>query len=112
MIKVNSKHIPLTKDQFVDAINDIKEYQRKLDNIQSVLEENCEESIFWPPSLESTLINVLSMMFNDENDNIGYFIYDLNFGEYWEPGYITDVDGTDIKMQTAENLYDYLVNNL
>ena len=105
------KYVPMTKQVFVDTINAIKEYHKKIDNIQTVLEENCEDSIFWPPSLENTLINVLIETFNDEEDMIGYYIYELEFGEKWEPGRIKDND-KDIKMQTPEDLYDYLVDGL
>lgn len=105
--------IPMKKEQFVKIINAIKEYHRKIDNIQTVLEENCGiDTVFYPPSLENTLIDVLSIIFNDEGDDIEYFIYELEFGEDWEPGAITTEDGKDIKMQTAEDLYDYLIEEL
>lgn len=106
---------PISKKAFIDTINAIKEYNRKIDAIQTVLEENCEESVFWPPSLQDALINVLKDAFNDDDDYGGmieYFIYDLEFGSLWKPGYITDKDGTDIKMQTVEDLYNYLVDEL
>lgn len=104
--------IPMKKEQFVKIIDEIKEYKRKLNNIQTVLEENCEDSVFWPPSLEDTLIDTLSIIFDDGYDDIGYFIYELEFGKYWEPGTVTTDDGKDIKMQTAEDLYDYLIEKL
>ena len=107
----NNKYAPMTKEQFVEAINVIKEYHTKINNIQTVLEENCEDAVFWPPSLEDTLIRVLKYSFNDEADIIGYFIYELEFGDKWKPGYIED-NGKDIKMQTPEELYDYLVDGL
>lgn len=106
----NNKYVPMTKESFVEAINAIKDYHKKIDNIQTVLEENCEDSIFLPPSLEATLIKVLEDSFND-TDFIEYFIYNLEFGSEWEPGCIED-SGKDIKMQTPEDLYDYLVNGL
>lgn len=107
----NNKYVPMTKERFVESINAIKEYHKKINNIQTVLEENCEDSIFWPPSLEDALVKVLEDSFNDETDIIEYFIYELEFGDKWEPGYIED-NGKDIKMQTPEELYDYLVDGL
>lgn len=114
MIKMtiqNNKYVPMTKEQFVKTISEIKEYHRKLNNIQTVLEENCEDTIFWPPSLENTLVEVLKDSFNDETDIIGYFIYELEFGDQWNPGCIEE-NGKDVKMQTPEELYDYLVDGL
>lgn len=105
------KYIPMTKQVFVDTINAIKEYHTKINNIQTVLEENCD-SVFWPPSLEDTLINVLIEVFNDDPaDIITYFIYELEFGEKWESGYITE-NGEDVKLKTPEDLYDYLISGL
>lgn len=111
MIKVNNKYVPMNKSDFVDAINAIKTYNNKINNIQTVLEENCEDVIFWPPSLEDALIKTLVESFNDYSEMIDYFIYELDFGERWSPGFIT-ANGQDIKMQTAEDLYDYLVDGL
>lgn len=114
MTTYNNKIVPISKEEFVKTINAIKEYNDKIDAIQTVLEENCEEAIFWPPSLQNDLINVLKDVFNDTSDYDGmieYFIYELEFGDKWQSGYITD-NGKDIKMQTAEDLYDYLVDGL
>lgn len=111
----NNKIVPISKTAFVKAINAIKEYNKKIDAIQTVLEENCEDSVFWPPSLQNDLINVLKNAFNDDDDYGGmieYFIYDLEFGKQWRPGVVTDENNKDIKMQTPEELYDYLVDRL
>lgn len=106
------KVYPLTKIQFVKAINDIKEFEEKIDKINAVLEENCEDSIYCPPSVLHTLFDLLQEMFDDkETDWIGYFIYELNFGQKWEPGMITD-NGKDIRLQTPEDLYMLLINNM
>ena len=111
MIKVNNKYVPMNKSDFVDVINAIKTYNNKINNIQTVLEENCEDVIFWPPSLEDALIKVLEDSFNDNTDIIGYFVYELEFGTQWKPGCIEE-NGKDVKMQTPEELYDYLVDGL
>lgn len=111
MTKENNKCIPMNKSTFIKTINAIKEYHKKINNIQEVLKENCEDSMFFPPSLESTLIDVLSNAFNDYTGMIDYYIYELNFGEEWKPGCITEHD-RDVKMQTPEELYDYLIEGL
>ena len=111
----NNKTVPMTKETFVKAINDIKGYHEKINKIQTVLEETCYDSVFWPPSLESTLITVLKDSFNDEDGYGGmieYFIYELEYGEQWNVGTVTDENGNDIKLATAEDLYDYLVDGL
>ena len=106
-----SKYAPMTKEMFVKAINEIKNYHTKLDNIQTVLEENCQDAVFWPPTLEDTLVNVLEDCLNDKTDLVGYFIYELEFGSEWERGRSQD-DGKDSKLSTPEELYDYLIAGL
>lgn len=112
MIKDNNKYIPCTKKEFVEIIGEIKKYHKKIDNIQIALEENCEEALLFPPSLETTLVNTLELAFNDTDDMIGYFIYELEFGKKWTEGTVLDKDGNDIKMQTTGDLYDYLIETL
>lgn len=38
MIKDNNKYIPFTKKEFVEIIDEIKKYHKKIDNIQIALE--------------------------------------------------------------------------
>lgn len=60
-----------------------------------------------------SVINSLKTEFgiseNNSSNVFDCFIYDLDFGNNWETGDITDKDGNDIKLQTNEDLYDYLV---
>lgn len=60
-----------------------------------------------------SVINSLKTEFGiSENNSLNMFdcfIYDLDFGNNWKTGDITDKDGNDIKLQTNEDLYDYLV---
>lgn len=60
-----------------------------------------------------SVINSLKTEFgiseNNSSNMFDCFIYDLDFGNNWETGDITDKDGNDIKLQTNEDLYDYLV---
>lgn len=111
MERKHDEYFPITKDVFIKTLDAIKEYHTKIDNINNVLKDNCEDAILYPPSLESTLINVLEDAFNDETDIIGYFIYELEFGEKWHAGCVTE-NNKDIKMQTPEELYDYLIGNI
>ena len=41
---------------------------------------------------------------------ISYFCFELDFGREWKPGTISN-NGADVKLQTAEDLYNLLLNN-
>ena len=105
------KNIPLTKDQFIHYINFIKERKEKENKINELFTEEFEDSIFYPHTrYETELISLLETIFNDEDGNIGYFIYELDFGELdFANECITEEDGITISLTTPEELYDYLV---
>jgi hypothetical protein len=40
--------------------------------------------------------------------DISYFVYELNYGEHWREGAVTDKKGQSIDMSDSGKLYDYL----
>lgn len=101
----------LTKEEFVQALNFIKERDEAQTKIGELFENEFEDSIFWPYSKwQAWGVQLLEKIMRDtENNWISYFIYELDYGTGYQDGYITDVDGSNIKMATAEDLYDFLV---
>lgn len=106
----------LSKEKFVEIMDAIKEYKRKIENIEKVLRDNCEDSIYCPPSLEYVLVDLLKTIFKDDGEIIDYFIYELDMGEKWVPGSVTEdiktsngeIQRIDCQLQTPEDLYIYL----
>ena len=105
------KKAPLTKEQFVHYINFIKERKEKVDQINELFTEEFEDSIFYPHTrYETELVALLETIFEDVDDNIGYFIYELDFGEAdLARECITEPYGTVISLTSPEELYDYLI---
>ena len=60
----------------------------------------------------STLIRQnLNKIFNCElSDDIGYFIYELEFGSKWHEGMVLDKNGNDIPLKDASDLYNLLLS--
>ena len=54
---------------------------------------------------------LLEFIFNDENQWISYWIFELEFGERYEDECIKWEDGEVIPLKTAEDLYDLLIRN-
>ena len=42
----------------------------------------------------------------NDGDMIDYFCWELDFGKKWYPGCITEMDGTEIKLSTPEELWE------
>lgn len=54
------------------------------------------------------VIEMLKELTHDKFGNIGYYIWELNWGEDWECGMVTDEFGYDIPMKTIKDLYNML----
>ena len=48
---------------------------------------------------------------HDENDWIGYYIYELDWGEKYEDGMITDEFGNIVPLRTYDDLINLLEEN-
>ena len=59
--------------------------------------------------LVSQIFKILADVMQDDGDWISYFIYDLEFGTKYKKGCAIEKDGKEIKLDTIENLYKYLI---
>lgn len=64
--------------------------------------------------LEDEIVRALKMEFElpDRMNTLEYFIYELDFGRNYTDGCLTDDNGCDVRISTAEELYDVLVKDL
>lgn len=46
-----------------------------------------------------------------DSEEIEYYIFELNFGDNYVDGCITDKNGDNVKLQTVHNLWNLLINN-
>ena len=103
----------MTKEKFLEIIDDLKlmhEYEHDLFML------NCKYNNKWGtqadiqfPSLEDTVIKLLIEVFHCSNEDMYFFIYDLNFGKDWKPGMITSMEKGDIDHSSPEKFYDWLI---
>lgn len=107
----------ITKAAFVKAINSIQEYLKYLDEVEKV----CKVSFSDVPlgEMEDSLITVLAYGFNSDNskvikwikDDIEWFCFENDFGNYRCPIYISRDTGEDevIILTNADELYEFIV---
>lgn len=70
------------------------------------------EDQVYSTGLEDTVVSLLEIIFKDkENQWLAYWIWELNYGEVYNDGDVTEEDGTIISLRTAEELYDFLIKN-
>ena len=105
----------LSKEEFVKVINELEKRVR----FEVSLEELYNDfggSAPWSPNgrLMDEIIHTLNVMFDLEEtstygSDIDYFVYDLDFGQNPDDLYIEDEEGNKTYLTTAEELYDYIM---
>lgn len=102
----------ISKKSFISYINRLLEYKDRENKLSDAMSEYCEDLWFFQPKdLESIIVDLLVLLTGDNKEDpmISYWLYELNGGTDWKPGTVTDIDGKDIKLQTPEDLYRYLI---
>lgn len=101
---------PIPFDKFKKYMDTVKKDYEYMDRISDVMRSDfLYENIGGP----SYVLDLLSDIFHDgEHDNIGYFVFELDWGEKYKPGDIVRKDGTIIPLATLEDLYALLVEEL
>lgn len=101
----------ISKEKFVEVIERVKEVWDYHSNLNTFFANNNAEGYLFQPDCMATVIDLLHLMFGaaDEDEWISYFCFELDFGREWVPGMIKDAQNKEIKLQTAEDLYDFLI---
>jgi len=105
----------LSKKLFVKAIDSIKK-QKEVDSefceaMSKIFKDAYGPFMYDNDRLVEMVIQLMSESFGMDAgqwNDITYFIHELDYGSRWKPGMVTDENGQDIDMSTAEKLYDYL----
>lgn len=103
----------ISKEDFVNAINKIKQVNAYHEGLNNYFRKNGVDGYIFQPDCTDTALRLLHIMFGnaDKDGWIEYFCIELEFGKKWAKGTVTEKDGMDIKLETAEDLYDYLQHN-
>ena len=114
------KYPIISKADFCKYINVIKKMEEKEDRLTGAfreLDENADVALISLYTAERlALINALNTIMDAQIDehigsDIEYFCWELDYGERYTQGAVTDADGNDIDMGSPEALYDYLVED-
>ena len=104
----------LTKDAFVKYINLMKKYSELTSKFCDVLEEmspGCRCDAFLYSEYETAIVDLLKCALGlpQDNDDLEYFIYELEYGSKYKSGDYQLGDHTIVDFSSAENVYDYFV---
>lgn len=106
----------IKKNDFIEIINRLQNYTELQDKINDLFEgllDNREHDFCNAGSIcighESVVVKLLEDMF--ETDLISWWIYELDYGKEYKPGYLTE-DDKEIDVSTVDKLYDVLIEDL
>lgn len=99
-------------EDFFDCVAKIIVHHKKLDSYSKVLNyEVIEDMQILSVELERMLVKLC----DDENDWIGYWLWELDFGKKYQDGMITDLnergETINVKLETINDLWNLLVKN-
>ena len=102
----------ISKDEFLKAIGKLKEQRAYEDNFDEHMGKAMPGS--YAPVYEDALwrlsIHLLEMLCEDNFENIGWWVWETDFGKSGAKIRWTEEDGThkEVVLDSAEKLYDYL----
>ena len=95
--------------KYLDSIKNLWDFEDEMNTV--IRTHGGDDCSIWP----SGWVDILSLMefiFNDKEEWISYWIYELDWGKEYEDGIIKDKNGLSIKLQTAKDLYNVLLKNM
>ena len=106
------KQLAISEKDFKRHINDIvnlMEFQEKLIEFSAKYNRLSHDEVeFMLPSLIDNVIELLEQAVCDNDEWISYWLFDLDRGQYYKPGMITESNGTPIPLATIDDLWDFL----
>ena len=102
----------MSKESFCRVMDNYKSMFSFTDEMNELFDKYKADGNIYPPLCTSTVIDLLEFIFNDKDQWINYWIFELDFGKNYEDGYVKDEHGEVIPLKTTEDLYDLLVRNM
>lgn len=100
----------ISKEEFISVIEDVKNATKYQYGLNKYFRKSGVDGYIFQPDCTATVLRLLSIVFKNNYQLIEDFVYELDFGKKWEPGCIKDEYGADIKLETSDDLYDYLLS--
>lgn len=99
----------LDYNNFEKYMMKIKEQEKKELNLDSALKELSPDFGGFFSETIPTIVDLLSIIMNDEEGWISYYIWESNWGEEFPE--VWDKDGNTIPLKTIEDLYNIIIDS-
>lgn len=105
----------INKESFVTVIDGMKQMTDYEDEFNAFFLNHHEDGYHFPEVVWRFVDKVICMLteiFEDDEDWISYFCFDLNFGDDYNSGCVVDENGKYVDLSDADKLYDFLLEML
>lgn len=101
----------LSRNEFKEKLTQLETAMKAVDTIEEVTHFNITESPLF--DVVNNFMKFLSDMCDIPkhvrgDDALSYYVYDLNFGEKYHPGCVTEANGDVCPLSNPDELYDDL----
>jgi len=109
--------VEITYEEFDKYLKDIEAIMRLNDSIIDVEDEFHKKTkdksftLLFPTMAES-VVSLLSKIFNDKDEWIDYWVWELDCGKKYKDGMVKEKDGSIIPLKTVSDLWNLLMKNL
>ena len=100
----------IAKEAFVKIIEDFKFVHDYQDKLNLFYKDNGCEGYLYQPDCTKSVLDLLHIIFDDEDNWLEYFIFDLDFGRVNIKDAVINKNGDVINLSSSEDLYEILMN--
>lgn len=98
----------MKKEKFIKIMKDWKSFQEDVEGVHDSMKKLDPDFGGFFLGRVSTLIGeMLTEVFADKSDWIGYYVYELDWGKGYKPGCIKS-NGKNVKLKTLDDLWSIL----
>ncbi len=99
----------ITTNDFHEMIDNMKRHQKEIKKLNKGLGKIINESVYsdFGGRLLDNYIDLISLIFNDKTEVITWFVFEKEFGKN---DVTANIDGEEIRINTTQELFNYLSN--
>lgn len=103
----------ISRDTFIETMCALEILDEKMDKVDGAMKNLCPDfGGFYIPEVFDIVMDILKEMFDDENDWLGYFVYELDFMNNYKHGDVLDENDQTIELNGWGDVYDFLIENM
>lgn len=102
----------ISKEMFVSIMQRLETLEHQMDDVHDALHALSPDfGGFYVPEAIEIAMDMLREMFDDEDNLLNYFVYELNYLHDYKFGYVLDENDNPVDVSTWDKVYDFLTYN-